>query len=293
MAGKSLKLLSVVSFLYYLLCPSLTNAVLLPPSFVYRSDFREPANIFKNGMPSQGSNQNLLDHIYGNSCMGGTKNTAFVATSLQKDFAIHFGWDLLWTTEDAGPYIYLYKIRASDNFFEVKNSLQKAFKSTGDENYKDALDTFGHEHEWVALGGIPANQIKTVYIYTKGDKMRTGKLVGKEKNLHYVDKSTRGNRAALPVQGKTNGATLVTSSSPRPISACFVSCVTKKVGRFVSADSAGGTSCKTKGLVFHTSLETHKGSFWDPVKHQHVEGFLPWKEVNSDEGGHVIEKPEE
>ena len=208
-----------------------------PPQFVYRADFRDPEKIFKSGFQPLGDNEDLIDHVYGNSCnIGGTKDAAFVATSIKKDFAHNFGLDMLWSTGDAA-YVYVYKICATKSFYDVSLSLDEAFKVTGDMQYMMAAVTFAHEEEWVAYGGISNGLIRSVSIYKKdAAEKRSGVLVRKTYNPHYLSENTRANAEAFPVEGMDQGLVmnLVVSSSPNPISASFASCFGKKSARFES-----------------------------------------------------------
>ena len=77
---------------YCLLCFAAVLAA--PPKYVYRADFRPPEKIFSNGFQALGNNANLRSHVGGYSCSYCKgNNSAFVATTSEKDFAIAWGRD--------------------------------------------------------------------------------------------------------------------------------------------------------------------------------------------------------
>ena len=287
-AARYFQLCFAVSFLLHFLCRSGSLADRNLPTIVYRADFREPSNIFNNGFRALGINTDLLGHVSGNSCHSGPlKNTAFVATTAEEKFGLDFGFSLLWTTPDAGPFIYVYKIRATEFFYDINTSLEKAHKVTGDDQYSDAIMIFGHEAEWVAYNGIPRDLIMSVSIYKKGAKELAGELVRTEENEFCRSENTRANTDAFPVKGLFNSVSLVASNSPKPVSACFASCPATKLARVAS-----GAACKMSQIVYQTPLFAQKDSFWDVLTNTKVDSLLPWKENANREGLHKSEKPE-
>ena len=278
-----------IFFVVSLLCHSATLIKADPPDFVYRADFREPSNLFRNGMRHLGDNFDLMDHVRGaSSNAGDLKNTAFVATTSEEAVARRFGIGLLWSTPDAGPFIYVYTIRATEFFYEVDASLRKAYKETGSRGYLSLADMFKAEKEWVAYQGIRRSLIKSVKVYKQGSSKGTGEFVRAEDNPIYLPGKTRGNADVFPVEGLSQEATLVASSSPDPVSACFASCLASPSPR-----SSSGGECKMKKIVYETNLLKGRGTFYDPVKKTLVEGILPWQEETTTEGGHTIEKPKQ
>ncbi|HFO5003287.1 TPA: pertussis toxin-like subunit ArtA, partial [Escherichia coli] len=47
--------------------------------FVYRIDSRPPDVVFRDGFRSHGNNRNLQQHIRGDSCAAGSRDSAFIA----------------------------------------------------------------------------------------------------------------------------------------------------------------------------------------------------------------------
>ena len=134
-----------------------------PPHFVYRADFRDYEHLFASGFKTLGRNDNLEDHIRGISCQDGElKNSAFTATTSEEEFAIKWAGDRLWMRENyaSNQFVYVYKIRASENFYCSYSSLMKAFEDTKEKPYKRLADFFKSEKEWVAYKGIPSDQVR-------------------------------------------------------------------------------------------------------------------------------------
>ena len=88
----------------YVLCYLFFSAAVVwtqenPPEYVLRADTRKPKDVFLNGFPPLGTNQDLLQHLSGVSC---AKDTALVDTTSSEDFAFEWGkmlakwwWSLL------------------------------------------------------------------------------------------------------------------------------------------------------------------------------------------------------
>lgn len=49
--------------------------------FVYRVDSRPPDVVFREGFRSHGANRNLQQHVRGDSCAAGSRDSAFIATT--------------------------------------------------------------------------------------------------------------------------------------------------------------------------------------------------------------------
>ena len=294
--GNGFVVLAANLFLYFL-CNSFSLATIInPPTFVHRADLRGPMEIFRSGMKNLGANENLIDHVTGDSCtMGTMKNTAFVATSLEEDTATAFGLNLLWDTPGHHRNVYVYKVRATEFFYDVQESLKKAYKATGNDDYLDMAEAFEVEQEWVAYGGISRPLIMSVKVYSKGSRKGEGTLVRTDTNELYFPEKSRGNSDAFPVSRLTKRLTLVSGSSAGTYSACFLSdCPSTSLGR-------SGEAC-VRPNVYTTTLEelgtggtggmVETGWYWDTQKRILKQGPIPWKEVTRTRGDHTIQKPE-
>ena len=167
-----------------------------PPTFVYRMDYRKPADIFARGFEALGDNDSLEDHVSGSSCRTGTSTTAFVATTSKEQFAIDWGRDRALIHPGATEF-YVYKMRATDNFYSAGASLREAYRKTGESKYEALADHYDYQKEWLAVGGVPASQVEMVDVYSTPDK--SGKVVHlrSEMNPNY-DRTIRGSGNPRP-----------------------------------------------------------------------------------------------
>lgn len=145
------------------------------PECVFRIDTRSPlgeggaGGVFDSGfsVPGAGTNENLLDHVFGRSAAGkgrpgGIRNTTnLVSTSEDSEFAA--GWIRATTNPrfatDGG---WVYSITPTEHFVSMNASLKAAAGSADRQlaaSAKEALSAFGYQREWSALGGIPREQI--------------------------------------------------------------------------------------------------------------------------------------
>ena len=163
--------------LCFLLLSAVVQAVDDPPKFVYRMDFRGPDIIFDKGFQPLGDNDNLYQHVNGDSCNSGTADTAFVATTSDKQFAMDWVKNSFCSKkrETADKY-YVYTIQATKKFYNAHASLLK----TGEKKNRELANRFKNENEWLAFEGVPAKRIQKADIYSipkyvqTGTKMNTG-----------------------------------------------------------------------------------------------------------------------
>ena len=186
---------------YCLLCFAAVLAA--PPKYVYRADFRPPEKIFSNGFQALGNNANLDDHVTGVSCSSSYHNSAFVATTSSKEFAVAWGRDRTAVNcKSLGEYVYVYTIRATDNFYDAHESLLEAYHNTGDSNYQVLAERFRSQHEWLAYNGIPNNQVKDVDMYKRPGGSENMIFLHSQHNQFYVDAQSHGNPHPFQISGR-------------------------------------------------------------------------------------------
>ena len=153
------------SFLFQGAC----SAAIVPPKFVYRADFRSPTIIFAEGLRHIGDNTNVLDHVHGGSCSyDPNPSTPFVATTRVEAFAESWGADQLWLDRfKAGPNYWVYKIRATSDFYDCFESLMKGYKTTKIKEYKYTARALQHQSEWLAYHGISPELIENARMFEK------------------------------------------------------------------------------------------------------------------------------
>jgi pertussis toxin subunit 1 len=164
--------------------------------FVYRSDYRKPADIFVKGFEALGDNDSLEDHVMGSSCRTGTSTTAFVATTSSETFAVNWGRDRAIIHSGASEF-YVYKMRATENFYSAGASLREAYRKTGDSKYVALADHYEYQKEWLAVGGVPASQVEMADVYSTPDKSGNVVRIRSEVNPNY-DRTIEGSGNPKP-----------------------------------------------------------------------------------------------
>ena len=208
--------------LCFLLLSAVVQAVDPPPIFVYRMDYRNPDVIFARGFEALGDNDSLYDHVSGGSCRTGTSTTVFVATTSDKTFAVNWGRDRFCLHNKATEF-YVYKIRATENFYSAEASL----RNTGESKSIELADHYKKQKEWLAVGGVPASQIKMADVYKTPDK--SGKVVHlrSEMNDNY-DETIQGSGNPEPYIPKEQPTQpprrRIRFRLPNYITACFTGC---------------------------------------------------------------------
>ncbi|PTT47002.1 hypothetical protein DBR09_08780 [Aeromonas sp. HMWF016] len=137
------------------------------PTRVYRSDLRSPDEVFNNGMPISGTDDDIYRHVNGSSCKKGT--SAFLATSDNLEFLKkHWAKDgLLMSKQDL---IYIYEIIPDARFFNAYHSLSYTSKKNKDSSLQSTAERFKHQGEWLAKGGVSAGNIVSAEVYGRTDK---------------------------------------------------------------------------------------------------------------------------
>lgn len=96
-----------------------SNAV----DFVYRVDSRPPNVIFRDGFSSHGYNLNLQQHIRGDSCAAGSRDSAFIATTTDLNDTYRTARQYYSMSYFTGT-LYRYRIRADNNYYHLEPSVQ-------------------------------------------------------------------------------------------------------------------------------------------------------------------------
>ena len=173
------------------------------PKYVYLVSNHKPSDVFYNGFQALGSNEDLHMHASGVSCAGNDGDTAFIDTTTNKNFAFDWGVKLY----PSGPF-YMYKIRATDQFYELKNSLEKtAEKMKKEDDCRFELYSYDSQQlpasqgRWIARTGISNRLIYRVCEFQLVKGMpgeEEWKQVRREYNpKKYTTFSTRGNPVAF------------------------------------------------------------------------------------------------
>lgn len=124
-------------------------------TFFYRMDTRPPEDIFRNGFTPGGNHPSIFQHVIGHTCQPGLRATAFIAASANETFAVNWGRE----NQPEGTRFYVYRIRASEHFYNAVQSLFHASRQTNDAAYEVAGWMYMAESEWVTPVAIPPEDI--------------------------------------------------------------------------------------------------------------------------------------
>ena len=187
----------------YMLCYLLFSSAVIwaehPPKFVYRADLRLPSDVFYDGFPVLGTNDNLHEHVSGSSCGNDQSpgNTAFIDTTASRKVAIEWGQILLKNSRHAKQF-YLYKIRATDDFYDCRQSLLETYRKLGrneDKLLGQYLSDFSRlqpqVERWLAYGNILPEQVKSATAITGKEESKMPIA-----NPRFKGASTKGNPGA-------------------------------------------------------------------------------------------------
>ncbi len=152
--------------------------------FLYRSDYREPYEIFMRGFQSWGNNNNLLWHVRGSTIATiNNRNqcgSAFISTSTRRQEAIKFN---ACSTNKCDFYIY--EISPTGNFYSVKNSFQSACINFCEFEYFEAIENFERQDEYAAFKHISPSQIFRATRYMYNHLTHTYQRAETRKNARY------------------------------------------------------------------------------------------------------------
>ena len=142
--------------------------------------------IFADGFKSLGNNDNLNDHVRGTSCIRGTNkpNSAFVATTASEQFAKEWGRDRIALEPDNIQNYYVYRIRATGNFYNATESLLNA-------EYEDQAYNKLRQKEWLAYNGVITSQIEKVDVYGRPTDAGNVPKIRTKYNTRYIHSESR------------------------------------------------------------------------------------------------------
>lgn len=151
-----------------------------PPRFVYRVDSRSPEEIFQNGFVPWGFSRDFVRHIAGIAYSTENPGTPeqmpyFISTSENIEAVIRFYAGVLHAGI-AGPQIWLYRIRATENFYSAALTAQDmnlrisqnlvVYEGAATEEQTLYLMSevlsgmYSYDREWFSDGPIPRETIQ-------------------------------------------------------------------------------------------------------------------------------------
>lgn len=184
-------MLKVVMFFFILLSGSV-EAV----DFVYRVDSRSPSEIFRDGFRSHGNNRNLQQHLRGDSCAAGSRDSAFIATTTSLSETYNIARQYYSSSTFRGT-LYRYRIRANNIFYSIQPSVnyltERGVTFTGFERIM-----IREQNEIVAVEHIPTENIAEAVELTY-DRLNSRVLDGAgTSNSRYISISTTSNPGVIP-----------------------------------------------------------------------------------------------
>lgn len=181
-----------VIYLFLFLCTSSSLAV----DFVYRVDSRPPNEIFRDGFQSHGDNRNLQQHIRGDSCAGGSRDSIYIATTSDVNETRNIARQYFSRMPFSGR-LYRYRIRADSQFYSLFPSVSH-LTSQGVRFSQFERIMLREQNEYVVLSHIPtgniAEAVELVYDW-RTSSVRDGTGTS---NAHYVNIQTESNQGVIP-----------------------------------------------------------------------------------------------
>ncbi|HHL2713201.1 TPA: hypothetical protein ACQ39K_004862 [Yersinia enterocolitica] len=151
---------------------------------LYRSDYRSPASIFREGFRAWGRNDNLLWHVRGTTLLTSLNRekygSAFISTSAERNIAVDFARASVVPRD-----FYLYEINPTDNFYKVSTCFETACIEFIEMEYLATLEQFQIQQEYVAHNTIPTKQIFRATRYIYKNERRKYLRAETRKNAHY------------------------------------------------------------------------------------------------------------
>lgn len=129
----------------------------LAVEFVYRVDSRPPDVIFRDGFNSHGNNRNLQQHIRGDSCATGSRDSFYIATTSDINETYRIARQYYSSSGFFGR-MYRYRIRADNHFYSLRPSVDY-LTSVGVEFTPFERIMMREQNEYVALSDIPVENI--------------------------------------------------------------------------------------------------------------------------------------
>lgn len=172
--------MSLINFLIFTLS-LLFSTISFSQEYFYRMDYRSEDDIFNHGFAALGRNDDLFLHIEGETCFSGSRDSVYVSTTRNRNFAIEWG-----TESRPGRTFYVYRIRADVNMYDAYGSLMNAYAVSGQERFRNTAIQFQHQEEWVSDGSIPASQIIDVSIYRSNGRNGAPDFLIGYSNPNYI-----------------------------------------------------------------------------------------------------------
>lgn len=164
--------------------------------FVYRVDSRPPDVIFRDGFGSHGNNRNLQQHIRGDSCAAGSRDSNYIATTSNIGETYNVARQYYSSSTFSGR-MYRYRIRADNSFYSLQPSVDYIESRGIHFNHFERL-MMRLQSEYVAVNSIPVENIQEAVelVYDRNtSQVRDGPGTS---NSRYLRVSTESNPGVIP-----------------------------------------------------------------------------------------------
>lgn len=164
--------------------------------YVYRVDGRPPEVVFRDGFRSHGNNRNLQQHIRGDSCAAGSRDSAFIATTTDINETYNIARQYFSNSLFHGR-LYRYRIRANNIFYPLGPSVN-LLTSRGVEFTRFEQMMMAEQREVVAVNHIPTENIMEA-VELNYDRLTSNVTEGSgTSNSSYLNIDTEANNDVIP-----------------------------------------------------------------------------------------------
>lgn len=179
-----------IFFLWLIITPGYTA------EFVYRVDSRPPDVVFRDGFRAHGENRNLQQHIRGDSCAAGSRDSAFIATTSDINETYNIARQYYSSSTFTGV-LYRYRIRADRFFYPLSPSVQY-LTSRGVTFSRFEQVMMREQSEVVGVRLIePANIVEAVQLNYNRMTGQVSDGAGTS-NAGYINIETQANTGVIP-----------------------------------------------------------------------------------------------
>lgn len=162
---------------------------------VYRADTRPPSDVFANGFNAWGTNTNFNAHVLGVSGGRGSRNSAFIPTTINENVADRFATDLMNVSPDNVSYVYT--IRATPNMYEASHTMFTLYGRLNQRVPDITRQTMAEEAEYSAVAYIVPQQIRSVRIMSRLPNGESS--ITTQDNPHFIeDNQSQASDTAYP-----------------------------------------------------------------------------------------------
>ncbi len=227
-----------------------------------------PENVFLEGISSPGYNHSIYQHGTGESCSTGT--SSFITTTSSRLVAEEWAKNELIINHDNQDSIYLYKIKASNDLYNLTSSLIWKSQQSGDGKYQLLAEKIKDQREYIAQSKIKGEDIISATKYSRGNNHSL-----KATNIYYNKdyKPLPNSSSSNPEPFKDDSDVvlndrlfLVAAISGALQTRCFSSC----------SELREGDECPAENFM-EVSLNQEKTKVYNPFLKKEMYTVTPWK----------------